>query len=154
MKKEPGRKTKYSKALVKKAYDAAAEGLNNEEIAKSIKISITSLYKYISMYTEFAEAIEGGRKQVLVPKLENEIVKLALGGQEYTETSIEYDKDGRVESKKVVTKVTLPNERALETCLYNRAGKNWKRKQEIEHSGTLGTELVINVVGVDKEAKE
>jgi len=148
-----GRHTKYSKAMIKKAETYAGSGLNNMEIANNLGISKTSLYEYMVMYTELADAIKNGRAKIIVPILENALIQQALGGQTFTETTTERDKDGNITSTKTVNKVMLPNTSAQIFGLKNYAPDKWADRHEVDHKGEIGTKLIIEFVDPKKDGK-
>ena len=148
-----GRHTKYSKALLKKAGLFAKEGCNNEEIALNIGIAVSTLYEYMLMYTELSEVIKAGR-DASMPKIENGIYKLALGGIQTTETITERGKDGNITSTKTVVKESLPSITALKYYAGNRGHGEWTEKQDIDLKLPEAKTLIVEFVDPKKDGKE
>ena len=59
-KKHPGGRPKWMPPDLEKVKQLAAIGLNNEQIARALGISPTTLYERKAEYAEFAEAIKDG----------------------------------------------------------------------------------------------
>ena len=118
----------------------ARNGLTDEQIAKNMGINVATLYEYKKRYHEINESLKRG-KQVVDIEVENALLKRALG-YEYEENTYEakYDKE---EGKyvqvltKTVTKHVQPDTTAQIFWLKNRKPKEWRDKQEIEHSGSV-----------------
>lgn len=130
----------------------ARDGLTDEQIAKNLGISRDTFYSYKKQYSDFSYALKKG-KEVIDFEVENALLKRALG-YEYAEVTqeriIQKDEYGKVITdihgfpiyKMVVTK-TVKKEVAPDTTaqifwLKNRKPKEWRDKQDIEHSGSIG----------------
>lgn len=124
----------------------ARDGLTDLQIAEKLGISEASFYKYRNEHEEFTEALKNG-KEVIDTMVENALLKAALG-YEYEEVTTEMTslKSGEnvypAEVTKAVTKHAAPNTTALIFWLKNRKPKEWRDKQELEHSG--GVNFVVN----------
>lgn len=126
----------------------ARDGLIDEDIAKRLNISLSSFYEYKKEYVEFSDALKKGKEYIDV-LVENALLKRALG-YEYDEVTYESEKKVnddtgvveyvRVETKRV-TKEVQPDTTAQIFWLKNRRPKQWRDKQEIEHSGDLKIKL-------------
>lgn len=106
----------------------ARDGLTDEQIAHNIGINVATLYRWKDKHGQICEALKRG-KEVIDRQAENALLKAALG-YEYHEDAM--TKDGDVKSLK---KVAHPNTTALIFWLKNRKPKEWRDKQDIEHSG-------------------
>ena len=94
----------------------ARDGVTMDGIAENLGISKTTLYKYIKKHSVLEKAIKNG-KEVIDYAVENALLKKALGGD--TTAQIFW--------------------------LKNRKPRNWRDKQEIEHSGEVGVTIVDDV---------
>ncbi len=115
----------------------ARDGLTDEQIAKNLGISKTTLYKYKNEHSELSELLKKA-KEVVDYEVENALLKRALG-YEYEEKTyeIKYDeKTGKSEEKltKRVTKQVAPDTTAQIYWLNNRKPKNWRNKQDVNLS--------------------
>ncbi|AZV56067.1 transposase [Clostridium sp. AWRP] len=130
----------------------ARDGLTDEQIAHNLGISIQTFYTYKKQHIEFFEALKKG-KEVVDFEVENALLKRALG-YEYEEVTkermVRKDEKGKVLTDihgfptyemvvtKTVKKVATPDTTAQIFWLKNRKPKEWKDKQDIEHSGSIG----------------
>lgn len=127
----------------------ARNGLTDEQISKNLGISIQSFYTYKSKYIEFFESLKRG-KEVIDIEVENALLKRALG-YKYDEVIKEINNDtGELETTKVVTKEVQPDTTAQIFWLKNRKPKEWRDKQEIEHTG----ETNVNIVAMTAEERQ
>lgn len=103
----------------------ARDGLTDEQIAENIGITATTLYEWKNRFPEISEALKKG-KEVVDIRVENALLKRALG-YEYTEERIEIsDKDGRKVIQTV--KTVLPDTTAQIFWLKNRRPDKWRDK--------------------------
>lgn len=115
----------------------AREGLTDEQIAKKLGISKTTLYKYENEHTELFELLKKG-KEVVDYEVENALLKRALG-YEYEEKTYETkynERTDKLEEKltKRVRKQVPPDTTAQIYWLNNRKPKQWRNKQDINLS--------------------
>lgn len=120
----------------------ARDGLVNEQIAENIGIHPSTLYEWQNKYPEIAEALKQG-KEVVDRQVENALLKRALG-YEYEEVKMIATENGgkRVEKTR---KQVPPDVTAQIFWLKNRKPKEWRDKQEVEHSGDLGVVIVDDI---------
>lgn len=90
-KSKGGAKGKYTEWLMNegllKIEGWARDGLTNEQIAKNIGITPSTLYDWQKKYSEISEALKRG-KEIVDRQVENALLKRALG-YEYTEKKYE-----------------------------------------------------------------
>jgi DNA-binding XRE family transcriptional regulator len=116
----------------------AKDGLIDEQIADNIGINRKTLYEWKKKYPPISDALKTG-KEVADRKVENALFKNAMG-YEYTEVKeyIEQTDDGKKKKKiEKTTKHVPANTTAQIFWLKNRKPKQWRDKQDIEHSGGL-----------------
>jgi transposase len=120
----------------------ARDGLVNEQIAQQIGIHPSTLYDWQNKYPEIAEALKQG-KEVIDRQVESALLKRALG-YECEEVKMIVTENGgkRVEKAR---KQVLPDVGAQIFWLKNRKPKEWRDKQEVEHSGDLGVVIVDDI---------
>lgn len=139
MAKQKGRKGKYHEWLeldgLIKLEGWARSGLTDEQIAKNMGISITTLYQYKLDYSDISKALKDG-KEVIDIQVENALLKRALG-YEYTEEVS--TKEGIQELRKQCHGDTT----AMIFWLKNRKPKEWRDKQEMEHSGEIKMPTIV-----------
>ncbi|MBU5439485.1 helix-turn-helix domain-containing protein [Tissierella sp. MSJ-40] len=157
-KKKGGRLSKYEsewkdKLIVIEGW--ARDGLTDEQIAKNMGISPSTLYEWKKKYSEFSEALKRG-KDVIDREVENALLKRALGYgyEEVTkERMIKKDVKGdpmtdlhgfpisEMVTTKIVTKQVVPDTTAQIFWLKNRKPEQWRDKQEVTHSGSVDAGL-------------
>lgn len=108
----------------------ARDGLTDEQIAKNLGISKTSLYKYKEEHIELFELLKKG-KEIIDYEVENALLKRALG-YEYDEVTYEHGKE-----TKRVTKQVAPDTTAQIFWLKNRRPDKWRDKQIVESNNTV-----------------
>lgn len=118
----------------------ARDGLTNEQIAKYIGITQSTLYDWQKKYSEISEALKRG-KEIVDRQVENALLKRALGYQ-YDEVTRELGVDPNTGDdtlivSKVVTKEVQPDVTAQIFWLKNRKPDVWRDKQQVEHSGGI-----------------
>lgn len=124
----------------------ARDGLTYADISHNIGINNDTLFEWRKKYPEISEALKRG-KAVTDIIAENTLYKNAIGF-EYEEENVVMVKeviykDGkRVKETSTpktvkVKKQKLPETTALIFWLKNRKPKDWRDKQEIEHSGNV-----------------
>lgn len=116
------------------------DGLTDKQIASNLGISEDTFYEYKKKHSEFSESLKRG-KEIVDYEVENALLKRALG-YEYKETTRESfwnEVKGIHEMKitKEVTKQVPPDTTAQIFWLKNRKPKEWRDKQQIEHSGEI-----------------
>lgn len=107
----------------------ARNGLTLDQIASNLGIAKSTLCEYMKVHSDLSDALKKG-KEVIDTMVENALLKAAMG-YDYEEDGI--GKDGVYSLKKVAH----PNTTALIFWLKNRAPKDWRDKQDVEHSGGL-----------------
>lgn len=129
------RKTKYDEnTFPLLAEKNARDGLNDEQNAQNLGISIAVFYDYQNKYPEFQDAIKKGKTPVTI-QVENSLIKKAIG-YEYVEETIEYyppkdndpsNKALKVKSVKRTKKYYPPDTASMFGYLYNKARNEYKR---------------------------
>jgi len=119
----------------------ARDGLIDEQIAKNLGIGMSTLSKYKVEHIELVEALKVG-KEVIDYEVENMLLKRAMG-YEYSEDKEVTDPQGGI-TYTTTTKTVIPDTTAQIFWLKNRKPKEWRDKQELEHSGDLNHDIQIN----------
>jgi AcrR family transcriptional regulator len=126
-----GRKSAYDTIIaphLNEIKDAVKNGATVEEIAKSLNISESTLYKYKEEKTELAEAFAHGRASIII-QIRGALLKKALGyTYEEKKQYIKKDADGeKVTYTEITTKHQPPSETAGAMLLRNY-DDNWLDK--------------------------
>ncbi|WP_099205640.1 transposase [Scatolibacter rhodanostii] len=121
----------------------ARDGLTDEQLAKKMNITPSTLYDWKKKYSEISEALKKG-KEVVDIEVENALLKRAKGF-EYCEEKIEMETNGagQVLSRKVVqvVKQVAPDVGAAVFWLKNRKPDAWRDKKDIAVEGDIGMNL-------------
>jgi hypothetical protein len=146
-----GRPSKYEthvqpKLLLIEAW--ARNGLTEEDICKNLDVSIAAFSNYKLEYMELKESLKRNKEEADVI-VENSLYKRALG-YAYEEVTREQKLDPVTGENilvvtKVVTKEVVPDTTAQIFWLKNRKPKEWRDRQEHEHSGNVGVNIVNNI---------
>lgn len=121
----------------------ARDGLVEDQIAKNLGISMSTLSKYKVEHSEVVEALKKG-KEVVDFQVENQLLKRAMG-YKYDEVTKELIKESdgfggvvnKIKVTKIVTKEVAPDVTAQIFWLKNRKPREWRDKQDIELTGKL-----------------
>lgn len=124
----------------------ARDGLTDEQIAKNLGISKTSLYKYKEEHIELFELLKKG-KEIIDYEVENALLKKALGFKETVKKAIkvknvEYDNGRRLRESEDIVMVdeeifVQPDTTAQIFWLKNRKPDKWRDKQVVESNNTV-----------------
>lgn len=96
--------------------------MEDQQIAKLLKISASAWYDYKNKYPELNEAVKRGRTK-LVAKLKSTLIEKAKGFHyEETKTTVE---GGVVTKKEIYEKAALPDVAAINLLLKNYDRENW-----------------------------
>jgi transcriptional regulator with XRE-family HTH domain len=141
-------KGKYQKWITKDGLTQlqawARDGLTDEQIAKNIGISRSTLAEWKNKYSDISDALKSG-KEVVDIEVENALLKRALG-YKYTEVTrervVETDPEtGEPEEKlvvtKQVTKEVAPDVTAQIFWLKNRKPDKWRDKRDVGITGDM-----------------
>jgi hypothetical protein len=139
------RPSKYDPKFNKQVFKLALLGAKDTEIADFLEITEQTLNNWKKEYPELFESLKKGRKDADA-KVVKSLYKRALGFKfkEYTHEKIELKEWSGVTGNfeitpatriKCVEKLIVPDTTAQIFWLKNRQPKNWRDKQEIEHSG-------------------
>ena len=104
----------------------ARDGLIDEQIAKNMGITPSTLYEWKKNYSEISESLKKG-KEVVDIQVENALLKRALG-YSYKEIKEEKTVDGKRVT--VTTKEVVPDTTAQIFWLKNRRPERWMDKQD------------------------
>ncbi len=119
----------------------ARDGLTDEQIAKNMKVSRSTLSKYKKEYKDISDTLKK-EKEIVDYEVENALLKRAKG-YEYVEEIYE---DGIL--KKKVTKQVAPDPTALIFWLKNRQPKKWRDKVELTNDDEKMKEINKNISNI------
>ena len=121
----------------------ARDGLTDEQIAKNIGISRSTLNEWKKKYSDISDTLKRG-KEVIDRQVENSLLKRALG-YEYEEVSEKFEY-GVLTERKVTKKQVVPDTTAQIFWLKNRKSEEWRDKRVIDDiSAEKSAELIQNM---------
>lgn len=118
----------------------AKDGDTDKTIAEKLSVSEVTLNKWKKEKPLFVEALKNG-KEIIDRHVENALLKRAMGYKydEITREPVTDPDTGKdvLAVSKVITKQVAPDVTAQIFWLKNRKPKEWRDKQELEHSGNM-----------------
>jgi len=125
----------------------ARDGLTDEQIAHNVGVSRSTLNDWKKKYPDISDALKKG-KEVIDLQVENALLKRALG-YEYEEVTKESQWNEKINKyelviTKSVKKRQVPDTTAQIFWLKNRRPDKWRDKQDVEHTGDMGLNIVID----------
>lgn len=112
----------------------ARDGLTDEQIAKNIGISRSTLSMWKIKFPEFADSLKKG-KEVVDREVENALLKRALG-YKCTETrTVISEKDGK--KTEITIKEVIPSTTAQIFWLKNRKPGTWRDDPEVKNEEAI-----------------
>ena len=112
----------------------ARDGLTDEQIAKNIGISRSTLNVWKDRYSDISDALKKG-KDIIDRQVENALLKRALG-YEYEEVKEKFE-DGVITERTVTKKEVAPDTTAQIFWLKNRKPDKWRDKPGYEDTTEL-----------------
>ena len=112
----------------------ARDGLTDEQIAKNIGISRSTLNVWKDRYSDISDALKKG-KDIIDRQVENALLKRALG-YEYEEVKEKFE-DGVITERTVTKKEVVPDTTAQIFWLKNRKPDKWRDKPGYEDTSEL-----------------
>jgi transcriptional regulator with XRE-family HTH domain len=124
----------------------ARDGLIDEQIAKNMGISPSTLYEWKKAYPEILESLKKS-KEVADREIENALFERALGGVHEVRKTFKvkrtfYDEEGRKcekeELKTGIDEVYIPGDTTAQIFwLKNRKPEQWRDKQEVQDTAAV-----------------
>ena len=122
----PNKYESHIKPYLNDIKDAIERGVEENQIAKQLGVSVSSWCEYKNRYSEFAELFKKKDVSDILKRLDGALMKIATG-YEYTEKKqyIKNEKDGeKVTYTEITTKHQPPNPTAIFGA-YNRFDPNY-----------------------------
>lgn len=131
-----GRPTAYQEQFNEQAYKLCLLGATDKELADFFEVDEATLNNWKIDFPKFFESIKEGR-EVADANVSKSLYKRATG-YTYTESRTESG-TGYVRTSETEKEVP-PDPTAAIFWLKNRRPRNWRDKQEVEHSGSIDSE--------------
>ncbi|KAF1026169.1 MAG: hypothetical protein GAK29_01431 [Acinetobacter bereziniae] len=130
---ELGRPTKYKEEYNEQAYKLCLLGHTDAELASFFEVSEATINNWKIDFPSFLESIKKGKEFADVDVVQS-LYKRATG-MKLTKQVVK--ESGIVEVEDEIA----PDTTAMIFWLKNRQPKKWRDKQDIQHSGVIGSEL-------------
>jgi len=123
----------------------ARDGLTDEQIAYNMGIAVRTLYVWKERFHQIMHSLKKG-KEVADFEVENALYKRALGyNYEEVKTHVE-ELNGKKKKKVEKTHKHIPADVTAQIFwLKNRKPKEWRDKQDLEHTGNIGVTIIDNI---------
>lgn len=135
-----GRPSGYKPEYCDQAYKLCLLGADDKRIADFFEISEATLNRWKSEHPEFWESLKGGKENAdaaVAASLYNR-AKGYVGKKTVTATN-----GGIITDVQVVDEYVAPDTTAAIFWLKNRQPKQWRDKQEIDHSGRIDSAQTV-----------
>lgn len=142
-------KGKYKEWLTKDALTVlegwARNGLTDAQVSDNIGINVSTLYEWKKKYPEINDALKSG-KEVIDIKVENALLKAALGYEEEEVKRFIQQVDGKRTEKIEKTKRHYPpNVTALIFWLKNRKPEFWRDIKAIDARQDISADTTLKI---------
>ena len=127
----------------------ARDGLTDEQIAKNIGISRSTLNEWKKKYSDISDTLKQG-KEVIDRQVENALLKRAIG-YEYEEISEKFE-GGLLTERKVTKKQVVPDTTAQIFWLKNRKPSMWRDRAQVDIDAEF-SKVDELISAIDKVAK-
>ncbi|HBA32969.1 MAG TPA: terminase [Gammaproteobacteria bacterium] len=145
-----GRPSAFRKEMVKQAEKLCALGATDQEMADFFDVDVRTFYRWKNANEDFCQALKVG-KQAADERVERSLYMKAIG-YEQDETKIFMPAGAEQPVYAPYRAKIAPDTTACIFWLKNRKPKDWRDKQEVEHSGEL--EPLKVVIGATRPASK
>ncbi|MEZ4746799.1 MAG: helix-turn-helix domain-containing protein [Calditrichia bacterium] len=136
-KSKTGRPSKYRPEYSEIAFIICGEfGADDQKLAKSFRVSRTTIDSWKKKYPEFLNAIRGGKDDFDTRNVEAALLQRALGFEREEDHAGISQKTGEVVTKKV-TKFYPPDPQSIRFWLKNRNPQRWPDRYDVNLGGNL-----------------
>lgn len=155
MAKKEGRPTKYDPALNESVEKFCKLGATDKELADFLNVNEDTVHEWKKVHPEFSESIKKG-KEIADANVADRLYQRAIGFEhddvELKVVAIGNNQGSEVQEIKV-RKIYPPDTTAGIFWLKNRKPKQWREKQEVEHSGEISGKHEVVFKDMSKPAK-
>lgn len=129
-----GRPSKYKPEFAKQAAKLCLLGATDANLADFFGVSVSTINLWKVQHVEFSESIKVPKAEA-DERVEQSLYRRAMG-YEHDEVDIRVIDSAVVQTP--TRKFYPPDSTAMIFWLKNRKPQEWRDKQEVEHSGTIG----------------
>lgn len=129
-----GRPTKYKEEYAKQAEKICLLGATDEFLADYFEVAVSTIQKWKLDHSDFSDSIKRGKAEADL-KVAESLYHRACG---YSHPEVKTaTHEGRITDSQEFIKHYAPDPTAAIFWLKNRQPKEWRDKQEVEHSGQI-----------------
>ncbi|TAM25072.1 MAG: terminase [Nevskiaceae bacterium] len=128
-----GRPSKFKPELMAQAMKLAGKGFTDAEIADFFEIPRGTLYRWLNEHPGFRDALKLGKAEA-DDRVERSLYERAVG---YSHPDTHVSNFQGAVTLTPLTKHYPPDSTSMIFWLKNRRPKQWRDKQEVEHSGSV-----------------
>lgn len=133
-----GRPTEYRAEFCEIAANLCVTGATDFEVAESLGVHVSTLYRWKAKHPEFCEALKTG-KELSDDRVEASLYHRAVG---YTYPAVKIMQNNGAPVIVPYTEHVPPDVGAATLWLTNRRGEKWRSKQVAELTGKDGSPLI------------
>ncbi len=146
--KKVGRPSDYRAEFCEKAANLCISGATDQEVANSLKIHVSTLYRWQAEHPEFCEALKAG-KELADERVVRSLYHRAVG---YTYPAVKIMQDKGYPVIVPYTEHVPPDVVAGIFWLKNRRPAEWRDRQVLEHGGIGGGPIEVKNVSTATDA--
>lgn len=143
-----GRPTLYDESLHPRwGKSLAKAGFTNEQMAEEFGVATSTFSLWLKDHQVFSDAVKEGRS-VSDEKVVQSLYQLAIGYEQEVEKPMSVPMGNNMGSEVKIVKYSekvQPNPTAIIFWLKNRRPKDWRDKQDVEHSGKIDTTPAVDL---------
>lgn len=138
-----GRPTKYDSKYNKQVFKLCLLGATDADLARFFEVAESTIHKWKIDFPEFSESLKKGKEQADA-NVANSLYRRAIGYSHKDTYFSSYE--GMVIATPTIKRYP-PDPTSAIFFLKNRRPKDWRDKQEIEHTGDAVKSFLIESVG-------
>lgn len=135
------RPSKYKEEYNEQAYKLCLLGATDKDMADFFEVDEATINRWKESKEGFCESLKRG-KQLADANVASKLYHRAIGYEHKEIITASFQ--GEITDMKEVIKHYAPDTTAAIFWLKNRDKKNWRDKQDIEHSGTISIEEMLD----------
>lgn len=137
-----GRPTKFDPKMLTQVRKLCLLGATNTAIANFFEVSVDTIAEWMNTHPEFSEAVKSGKEE-LDSQVVRSLYQRAVG---YSHDAVKIFCDTKTGTETVVPYVEHypPDPTSMIFWLKNRQRADWRDRQEVEHSGKVTLEDLVD----------
>ena len=137
-----GRPSKYKPEYADQAYKFCLLGADDNKLAMLFEVDVATINRWKDAHAEFRESIKKG-KDIADAEIAHALYHRAKG---YSHKAVKiFQHQGEIITEEYIEHYP-PDTGAAMAWLKNRQSRDWRDKQDIEHSGSISIESVLDQI--------